>query len=231
MNWRKNKKPIVFAGLLLVFTALAVFSRINAESLGSWFGRASGQAVGNLTGSYRGVTEGIEEGAVAGTQEGLSAKDTTIDVKSGIQEIGKLEVLAAGVRVNVESRLGEAYKSLKIVDGNAVFTIDLQDTEIAMSQSGDEMFVVIPEPTCEVYLDINSTQKLAGIQKFSLSVGAEDGARAYLNTLGQIGSNIDEAIEGYDSIFEEAKNTGREQVKQLAETLCFGKYDINVQYR
>lgn len=231
MNWRKNKKPIVFAGLLLVFTALAVFSRINAESLGSWFGRTSGQAVGNLTGSYRGVTEGIEEGAVAGTKDGLSAKDTTIDVKSGIQEIGKLEVLAAGVRVNVESRLGEAYKSLKIVDGDAVFTIDLQDTEIAMSQSGDEMFVVIPEPTCEVYLDINSTQDLAKIQKFNLTVGAEDGATAYLNTLGQIGSNINEVIEGYDSIFEEAKNTGREQVKQLAETLCFGKYDINVQYR
>lgn len=231
MNWGKNKKLLIVAALLLVLFVITVFLRANAKNIGSVIGRTAGSAVGNLTGSYRGVTEGIEKGAEAGTKEGLSAKDTTIDIKSGIQEIGKLEVLAAGVRVDVESRLGEAYKSLKIVDGDAVFTIDLQDTEIAMSQSGDEMFVVIPEPTCEVYLDINSTQDLFKIQNFSLSAGAEDGAAAYLNTLGQIDSNIDEAIEGYDLLFEEAKNTGKEQVKQLAETLCFDKYDINVQYR
>lgn len=193
--------------------------------------QTNGRLVGLAIGSAKGVTVGTQEGKKAGEEAGLSAEDTNVDIKGSMEAIGKLEVLVAGVSLKNINEIGDTYKGLYIINGDAVFSVNMSDAEISFSQDGKDVYITIPEPELEIYLDQNSTEKLAETQKFSMTVSAKDGLVAYLNSMTQTVEKVKETMVNYDSLFSDAKESSKKQVAQLATTICGDNYTVHVQFK
>ena len=148
-----------------------------------------------------------------------------------MESIGKLEVLAADVTLKNINKIGNAYKGLYLINGDAVFTVDLNNAEISYSKEGTDVYIWIPSPEMELYLDQNSTKKLAETQKFDLSVNAEDGLNAYLNSMTQTVENVKETMSNYESLMKIAKESAKTQVEQLATTLCGESQIVHVEFK
>ena len=230
----KLKKYAIMAGTLALFILISVFALYihgRAAAIGSGVGEINGKIVGTAIGSVRGISEGVEKGSADGENAGLSAEDTTADVKGTMESIGKLEVLAADVTLKNINKIGNAYKGLYLINGDAVFTVDLNNAEISYSKEGTDVYIWIPSPEMELYLDQNSTQKLAETQKFDLSVNAEDGLNAYLNSMTQTVENVKETMTNYESLMEFAKESAKTQVEQLATTLCGETQSVHIEFK
>lgn len=222
---------VLLVAILLAATVTSGYIHHKADEIGDIVGRTNGKLVGIALGSAKGVTVGIKEGSEAGAEEGMSAKDTTAEIKNGIESLGKLEVLAAGVSLTNNIKINDTYNTLRRYNADAVFSVDLMNTEISFSQDGAEVYITIPEPELEIYVDQNSTQKLAEIQKFSLSVSAEDGMVSYLNSMVQTINKVEEKITNYDALFAAAKDAAEKQVWQLAETICGNDYIVHIKFK
>src|SRR5699024_6984405 len=92
-------------GALVVMTT-AISFRVRAKSIGTSAGKTVGRAVGLAIGSADGLINGLREGGEAGAAAGLSAADTTVSLQDSMRELGKLEVLAAGVTLRNINRIG-----------------------------------------------------------------------------------------------------------------------------
>lgn len=229
------------SGISLLMIALAVFSFVlmvfagyvhsRAGSVGTAAGSATGKVVGTAIGSFDGLFNGLREGEEAGAEAGLSAEDSIVNIQDGMKEIGNLDVLAAGVTLRNINRIGEDYARLSLINGDAVFSIDMTQAEISFSQDGKEVYIVIPEPTLALYLDQSGTETLAEIQESSFSVTAEDGLIAYLNSMSQTADKAKEALANYDSLLAQARESAQRQVQQLAEMLCGNLYVVHARFR
>lgn len=235
MNKLKNMKQTTMLFLLVtVLLIAAVFTGYihhRACEIGNTIGQTNGKIVGTAIGSARGVTVGAKEGKKAGEQAGLSAEDTTVDIKGSMEVLGKLEVLVAGVSLKNINKIGDSYTGLYLINGDAVFSVDMAEAEISFSQDEKDVYITIPEPDLEVFLDQNSTQKLAEWQKFSLTVSAKDGLENYLNSMTQTVEKVKETMVNYDSLFTDAKESAKKQVQQLAGTICGDNYVVHVQFK
>lgn len=220
---------VLAISLIVCITAFALQGHIVA--IGENVGEASGTLVGTVVGSWNGITEGIGRGAEDGTAAGLSAKDTEVNPNlfDSIQEVGKLEVLVAGVRLTNFSSIGETYKALYAAKGDAVFSVDLTQAEITSSET--EVSILIPEPELELYLDESSTEKLAETQNFSWTVGTKDGITAYLNSVTQMKSKIEETMLNYDSLMKTAREAAISQATQLAEAATLNGRELKVDFK
>jgi hypothetical protein len=228
----KNRAIMLGVGALLIMAAVfALYIHGRAAAIGAGVGEINGNIVGTAIGSYRGITEGVEKGTEAGENAGLSAEDTTADVKGTMESIGKLEVLAADVTLKNINKIGDTYEGLYMISGNAVFTVDLNNADISYSKDGSSVYIWIPSPEMELYLDQNSTEKLAEKQKFSLSVNAKDGLKAYLNSMTQTVDNVKDMMSNYESLMTAAKESAKTQVEQLATTLCGQSQHVQVEFK
>jgi hypothetical protein len=226
---KKRERIIVWAAFLIsvLFLVGAFYFHQRADSIGSAVGNAQGKLVGTALGSFKGITEGIEAGASAGAATGLSAEDTVItSIQGTLNDIGNLEVLEAGVTLNVANRLGTAYASLSLISGNAVFSINLKDVHINID--GNVLSITLPEPNLEVNLDQSKFNTLAEVQHFDLATNSEDGLNNYLNSMKKVESNAKDAIANYDSLMDIAKQSAKKQVAELANAICGGQYTIDV---
>ena len=235
MNKLKNMKQttmlFLLVAVLLIATVFTGYVHHRAGEIGNAIGQTNGKIVGTAIGSARGVTVGAKEGKEAGEQAGLSAEDTTVDIKGSVEALGKLEVLVAGVSLKNINKIGDSYTGLYLINGDVVFSVDLAEAEISFSQDGKDVYITIPEPDLEVYLDQNSTQKLAESQKFSFTVSAKDGLVNYLNSMTQTVEKVKETMVNYDSLFADAKESAKKQVQQLAGTICGDNYIVHVQFK
>lgn len=222
---------VLLVAVLLFTTVFVGYLHHRAKIIGTSIGEANGKLVGVAIGSAKGVTVGTQEGKKAGEEAGLSAKDTVVDIKGSMKALGKLEVLVAGVSLKNINKIGDAYKALYIINGDAVFSVNMSEAEISFSQGGKDIDITIPEPELELYLDQNSTEKLAESQKFSLTVSAMDGLVAYLNSMTQTVQKVKETMVNYDSLFCDAKESAKRQVEQLAATICGENYVVHVQFK
>jgi len=223
---------IIIVLVLLCLLGGLGYTRLHIEEIGGNVGTLNGNIVGMAIGSWKGITEGSEAGAAAGAEAGLSASDTEVDqdIAGSIESVGRLEVLAAGVRLQNLHAVGNTYKVLYVAKGDAVFSVNLAEADVSYSEDGKEVTIHIPEPTVELYLDENSTGKLAEMQKFSWSVGAKDGINAYLNSMVTVQEKVEETIDNYDSLMETAKEAAISQVTQLAGTVCGEDRQVHVEF-
>lgn len=235
MNKLKNLKQttllVLLVAVLLIATVFTGYIHHRAGEIGNAVGQTNGTIVGTAIGSAKGVTVGAKEGREAGERAGLSAEDTTVDIKGSMEALGKLEVLVAGVSLKNINKIGDSYTGLYLINGDAVFSVELAEAEISFSQDGKDVYITIPEPNLEVYLDQNSTKKLAESQHFSFTVSAEDGLIAYLNSMTQTVEKVKETMVNYDSLFVDAKESAKKQVQQLATTICGDNYVVHVQFK
>ncbi len=230
-NAKKLLSSIIIILILAIMVCLLIYIHHNAAEIGNNVGTATGKIVGNAIGSFDGVTEGVPQGIADGEAAGLSAVDTTADIKGTMKRIGKLEVLIAGVTLENINQIGEAYKGLYLIDGDAVFTVNLNDAEISYGSDGGDIYIWIPEPELTLYLDVSNTQKLAEIQNFSWTVSAEDGLTEYLNSMSNIVENSEDAIKNYDSLMDTAKSAAETRIEQLATTVCGSAQTVHVQFK
>lgn len=231
---RKNRNSFllcVLAAIFFVMAIAAVYFHAQAKNVGTSVGEMTGGAVGIALGSAEGMFKGLQEGMEAGEAAGLSAEDTTADMKESLKEVGRLEVLAAGVTLRNVNKIGQEYTNLSMLNGDAIFSVDMTQAEISFSQDGKEVYIVIPEPTMELYIDQSGTEILAEIQNPSFGVTAEDGLNAYLNSMAQTVDKVKETLANYDSLLAQAKDSALEQVRQMAETISGGRYTVHTQYR
>ncbi len=234
MDEEKKKRALKIAGAVAVVVVLVICCfGINsaATSVGRGVGNVSGSLVGAAVGSANGIKDGVTEGIQAGVEEGLSAEDTRVELGQAIQSVGKLEVLVAGVTLESINSIGKAYTGLYVIAGDAVFTVDLAGTEVITSDDGKEIDIGIPEPELSLFLDQNSTEKLAEVQNFSWTVSAEDGLKEYLNSMAKTKEETEEYLSNYSDLMQSARNAAIDQVTQLASRLNVGDALVHVAFR
>ncbi len=231
MKHKKLSKAWSIAGIAVAAAVVCLVILSQSRSLGSGIGTITGTAVGAAVGSARGMTEGTSQGIADGEAEGLSAEDTTADMEDTMEAVGMLEVLVAGVTLENINEIGDTYKGLYLIDGDAVFAVDLTQAEISYSSDGKNVYILLPEPELTLYLNQSSTEKLAEIQNFSWTVNARDGLSAYLNSMTETVEKVEECLTNYDSLLETAEESAKSQVGQLVTRICTEEQSINIQFK
>lgn len=230
-NMKQSTLLLLMVAILLVAAVFTGYTHHRAGDMGTAIGKKNGEIVGTAIGSAKGITEGTQKGREDGAQEGLKAEDTIAEIKGAMEDMGKLEVLVAGVTLKNINRIGTAYAGLFLINGDAVFTVDMAAAEINRSQDGAELSIKVPRPELNVYLDMDSTQKLAEVQKFSLTVDAQDGLTAYLNSMTQTVKKVKDTMANYDSLCLEAENSANAQIRQLVKRICGNDTLVQVQFK
>lgn len=233
---RKHKNLVILIGILLVLillgTALTIRSmQSRAKSIGNEIGKFNGQMVGVAVGSARGIIEGISRGQEDGSKEGLSAKDTNTDIQGTMNQVGKLEVLVAGVRLKNMNMIGSKYKSIYLVSGDAVFSVDLTKARIKLDEGEKNVYIEIPEPAIELFINQNSMEKLAESQKISWNVSAEEGFTGYLNSMKNTVEKVKESLVGYESLMTSAKEAAQDQIQKLLSIYIQESQSIQISFK
>ncbi len=222
----KDKILSTLISLAIIAVAVCALS----TRISTTIGEQAGTVVGTAIGSYNGITEGLAQGLEDGTEDGLSATDITIDIEPEITQVGNLEVLVAGITITDTLSIGDAYKELYALQADAVFSVDLTQTKVSYSVDGD-VYISIPEPEVELYLNLSTSEKLAEVSNFSFTVSAQDGMTAYLNSMANLQSSAADSIDGYDSLMNEARSAAIAQVQQLAKAICGSQKTVYVQFQ
>lgn len=216
--------------IAFVFLALAVVFGIlffHVRSLGKEVGKISGGMVGAAVGSINGATQGYNDG----TEAGLSAEDIQAEIAMKIDDVGKLQVLAADVTLKNLHEIGDSYKGLYLIAGDAVFTVDLSKAEYKNEDERKLIQIVIPEPEIQLHVDETKTDLLADKLKFSLQVGMKDGVEGYLNSMANITEEVENNLTNYDLLMNSARESASKQVERLAKAVCADEYTVSVTFK
>lgn len=236
------KKNIILGGIVMVLTILMIVSAVwcfgvaiplynQAEESGAKSGELLGNQVGMGIGAFNGLTDGVAQGLKDGKEEGLSAKDTTVgEIERSFSEVGTLEVLSASVNIrNLHEAGGGDYKSLEILFGKGVFTVDLSEADITEFADGT-LEIKVPDPQMEMYIDEDKTEHLAEYQKFPWSGNAQDGYDAYINSRIIVDEKIQDKVAHYDWLLAQAKESAEKQVRMLAESVILNGKQVTVSF-
>lgn len=217
---------IVKTAAMVTASALIIPLCIFSGSIGKTLGKKSGNAVGTFTGSFDGVTFGLKEGTEAGRAEGLSANDTQAGFKDKMYEVGKLEVLTAGVGIKNLHTVGEKYASIYVLKGNIIFSVDLTKAEFIENSSENTMTIKLPQPQAELTINEEETGKLAQRQNKVFDGSAKAGYEEYLNTMKKTQSEMEEVIGNYDQLLDQARNSAKTQIGYIAKQASLSDKDI-----
>ena len=235
----KRKNKIIITNILsiacMVVAVVGVFGYAlpaynNAKNLGISVGDRTGTIVGNVIGSFDGITTGLAKGAEDGKEEGLSAKDTKSEIKNSFSEIGNLEVLEAGVKLNDVNTLGDDYAALFLLKGVAIYSVNLKDVEIIDIDS-NTVEILLPAINVEIYIDESATEKLAEYQKHSWSGSAKDGFAEYMNTRAATDQSVKETMENYSNLTEAAQSSAIKQIEIIAKAATGNKKEVVVSFK
>ena len=218
----------------IISAPLCIFAVIvlcKSGSMGEKISKTFGETVGVFTGSFDGVTKGLSEGEEAGRAEGISAKDTKASIKDKMDEVGKLEVLTAGVGIKNAHKYGEKYASMYLMKGNIIFSVDLTKADFIEELSNNKLLIRLPNPEVDLTLNEEETAKLAERQNKVFDGDAEDGYDAYLNTLKKTQSELESVIGNYDQLVEQAKNSAQTQIRFIAEQASLSEREIIFEFK
>lgn len=216
----------VFLVLIIIFIVFPMWR--NAQEIGEKAGAFSGNMVGSAIGSFTGITEKFPEGWDKGKEEGLSAKDTKVELKNTLTEVCNLEVLVAGFKLNNYHQVGDKYAALYLLKANAVFTVDLSQSNVNISDDNKTLFITLPQPDITVYFDENSIEKAEEYQRKFFNGNAEDGFDAYINSMENIESSARLSIQNDESFMQSARDSAEKQIRQIASGVCLNNEKIEV---
>lgn len=231
---RRKKKSVKFSDVLFWFSmhrqaalfllpvAAAVFAFLIAPAIGS--------SVGMAVGSYEGVTKGLIDGYNDGKIDGLSAEDTTAVFVNKLKETQKLQVLLMNLQltdlyIQPENKKNDPdYAALFAFNGEGVFTVDLAKSEAKKDPESGKIFIHIPQPDFDVYIDDSSIKKVDGAEYkapwYKGNGSTADGYTGWLNSREQLDKKVKEEMLRDDGPMEQARASALRQVRQLAESLC-----------
>jgi len=172
--------------------------------------------------------DAIVKGYDAGKKEGLSAKDTEQQMKNTVEEIGKLEVLVANVKIPEYHSVGQKYAAMYLFRGSAVFTVDLTKTNIIVNDSNIQ--VLIPKPVAEVRIDNKETERIIHRSAKIFNGSTEDGLEAYLNTLKAVDQVSTERISNFSELNEMAKQAAKLQLQDIIKNISGSEKNITFSF-
>lgn len=227
---RRKKKSVKFSDVLFWFSmhrqaalfllpvAAAVFAFLIAPAIGS--------SVGMAVGSYEGVTEGLNDGKI----DGLSAEDTVTMFVNKLKGTQKLQVLLMNLQltdlyIQPENKKNNPdYAALFAFNGEGVFTVDLAKSEAKKDPESGKIFIHIPQPDFDVYIDDSSIEKVDGAEYkapwYTGNGSTANGYTGWLNSRKQLDQKVQEEMLRDDGPMEQARASALRQVMQLAESLC-----------
>lgn len=175
------------------------------------------------------VFDAIVKGYNAGKKEGLSAKDTELQMKNTVDEIGKLEVLVANVKIPEYHSVGQKYAAMYLFRGSAVFTVDLTKANIIVNSA--DIQVLLPKPECELRIDHKETERIKSTSALFFNGSAEDGLETYLhNILEEVKQNSTKTISNYLELSEMAKQNAKLQLEEIIENICGDGTEITFRF-
>lgn len=174
------------------------------------------------------IFEAMIKGYDAGKNEGLSAKDTEQVMKNTIEEMGKLEVLVANVKIPEYHSVAKKYEAMYLFRGSAVFTVDLSKVDINVSDS--KVLVLLPKPTAEVKIDNKETEKIKSSSALFFNGSTEEGLEAYLNTLKAVDKVSTDRISNFSELNEMAKEASKSQLKEIIENISGSGKEITFSF-
>lgn len=222
-------RPMVILTILAVVVAALFFI---VPMITSAMGSSTGIAVGTATGTADAFARAQDTVNVA-KRDALSAEDTKVQLGNAVTRAGKLDVLTAGVSIENLTEIGDKYKGLFLVKGNAVFSVDLTNAIVSLEETegGEQVLTVtLPEPTCEIYLDEDKTKTIADEQGFEWQSGAKEAIEGYLNSMANIQEKAEESIVGYDELMNSAREAAITRVEDLSTMVCGDNYQVVVQF-
>ena len=226
----KNSILAVICVLIGIVMIYMINLRMDATSLGDGIGARTGTLVGKAIGSFEGMTKGRVEGTEAGKQTGLSADDTEATIASQFQQMENLEVLVASVKLRNFHTIGKSkdYAALYLVNGNAVFTVDMSQAKIEAQP--DSLKITIPKPVGTLYLDDSSVEKVAEYQRKFFNGSSEDGFDAYLNTMKKMQEASEETLSNYNVLVSSAKEAAVSQITLIARSVSTQYADVVIEW-
>lgn len=192
--------------------------------------------IGMAIGSWEGVTEGLSDGYEDGEAAGLSAEDTTVRISNKMEDTGSLEVLLVDLKLSDIFTEGNpnnpTYAALFVLPGEGVFAVDLTQSKVTPQPESNGILIEIPSPEFSHYLDDSHLETLAtypkGPQLFDGSTAK--GYTGWLNTREQIDQRVQSELLVYDTLTEHAEASAREQVEQLAQSICGSEKNVKVRF-
>ncbi|WP_300810193.1 DUF4230 domain-containing protein [uncultured Acetatifactor sp.] len=222
---QKNQNKQLLVMIIVAFLIVIVLFGMIAWNIGGTLGALAGTA----NGSYDGITEGLGKGYEAGREEGLSAKDTKVDIVSEIKAIGKLEVLMVESEIVDYFTVGDDFKGLFLHKGIATFSVDFSEIDIRSEDS--IITIVLPNPEVEFRIDENESEKIAEWQKHSWSNNTEAGYTAYMNSMEQIKEKSAAEMEDYEDWERMARESAKKQVEILASSVSGEDIEVQINFR
>ena len=213
--------------MLLLLSSVIVCYR-NAKAWGTDIGENTGKLVGLAKGSYEGITERIANGREDGKEQGLSAEDTQVMDATGLEGIGRLEVLVASVKLDDYHQIKDDYKAIYVFKADAVFTVDLENAEIKRTDTTVE--ITLKKPSVELEFNEGETEQIAEWQKHFYSGKSEDGYNAYINSRREIQNNSTEKIENYEDLMSMAEESAKTQVEALVKAICGNEITVEITF-
>lgn len=227
----KNNKWVILVFFLAISVLVLIHSidlNNDAISTGEAIGGSTGILVGKAVGSVEGLTKGREEGFAAGKKEGLSAKDTVSTIKNVVSECQKLEVLVASISIKNFHEIGDKsqYAALYLANGEIIFTVDLSKLEV--EEKSDCLEVTVPVPESKFVIDEQSIKKIAEYQTKFFNGKTEDGLNGYLNTMIELHGKVEDNIDNYEELLQDAKNSAKKKIENLVINTSLCEKDINI---
>lgn len=231
-------KHSVFWGVVLsvvfIVLGMALLATVyrNADETGAEKGTETGISDGTREGKAATETE-RERGALEGKVSGLSAKDTQTRMlgELKLREAGKLDVLVAGVSLDNFHSIGNKYAAIYLMKADAVFSVDLRQSEVKWGEDGFWIKVLAPQPEVIVYFDDAETEKIAEWQKSYFSGTAEDGFLAYINSVKELTASASANIEQNETLMESARKAAEQQIQLLAANIYGADVAVSVEFQ
>ncbi len=185
----------------------------NADSIGSSIGAVPGKAVGMAVGSY--------EGWEVGKKEATEHPEVTVDIKSRLNEVGKLEVLKVSAKEdNFMTEKDLAKCQIVVVD--VVYSIDLQ--KATFEETADELLVTLPHPECDTYFNESKTKTLFETSSSFWSNGsAQYGWESGINVRKKLREKTEDKFKKDEEIVKKAERAGEQEVKNFVSSIRLDK--------
>lgn len=223
MKQHRDLKKISLSGLLLIISAVLLCILLffilpawkSAAETGKELGTSAGKKVGQFSGSLRGTADGISE-----SQDYImSTEEICEKLRETLTDTHSLEVLSAGTDISRTSRDGASYKSLYILRGTAVFKVNMDRASV--SSYGNNIFVTLPQPEAEIFIDENQTAKLADESGIIFSGSSDDGYKPYQDA---------DAVSEMPALTEKAREQARIFTERIAASVCGDKAGWTVKF-
>lgn len=213
---KKNTIGLSVLGILVVIIVIGI--TIVASSMGG----TAGKYIGTILGGIKGIAE-YSENYEEGKAEGLSAKDTQVEIGNSIRNVANLEVMVASVKIDNYHTYGKEdstkYEALYLMNADAVFAVDLSYAETALDEENHSVHITLPQPNVEVYIDDSNKEKLYEYDAKFFDGSAKDGIIDYINSHSQLEEKTKNSIASDGNLMESARISAQTQIEELVKSI------------